>query len=87
VDRDAGGAGGLVASRNKNTCFAALYRGLAPHQGRKRALIAVADSLLEAAWFILARRQSCRDPGCTAPDFLDSFFDYHHAAASRASSL
>jgi len=24
---------------------------------------------------------------CTAPDFLDSFFDYHHAAASRASSL
>jgi transposase len=52
-----------VASRNKNTCFAALYRGLAPHQGRKRALIAVANSLLEAAWFILARRQSCRDPG------------------------
>jgi hypothetical protein len=24
---------------------------------------------------------------CTAPDFLDSFFDYHHAAASWASSL
>ena len=23
----------------------------------------------------------------SAPDFLDSFFDYHHAAASRASSL
>jgi hypothetical protein len=27
------------------------------------------------------------DSGCTAPDFLDSFFDYRHAAASRASSL
>jgi hypothetical protein len=24
---------------------------------------------------------------CTVPDFLDSFFEYHHAAASRASSL
>jgi glycosyltransferase involved in cell wall biosynthesis len=24
---------------------------------------------------------------CIAPDFLDSSFDYHHAAASRASSL
>jgi hypothetical protein len=24
---------------------------------------------------------------CIAPDFLDSFFDYRHAAASRASSL
>jgi hypothetical protein len=32
-------------------------------------------------------RRSPRSLRCTAPDFLDSFFDYHHAAASRASSL
>jgi hypothetical protein len=29
----------------------------------------------------------CIHRECAAPDFLDSFFDYHHAAASRASSL
>jgi len=52
-----------AASRSKNTYCAALYRRLAPHRGKKRALIAVANSLLQAVWFILTRRQSYRDLG------------------------
>lgn len=52
-----------AASRSKNTYCEALYRRLAPHRGKKRALIAVANSLLQAVWFILTHRQSYRDLG------------------------
>ena len=52
-----------AASRSKNTYCEALYRRLAPHRGKKRALIAVANSLLQAVWFILSRRQSYQDLG------------------------
>ena len=52
-----------AASRSKNTYCEALYRRLVPHRGKKRALIAVANSLLQAVWFILTHRQSYRDLG------------------------
>jgi transposase len=52
-----------AASRSKDTYCQALYRRLVPHRGKKRALVALANSLLQAVWFILSRRQSYRDLG------------------------
>ena len=42
-----------AASRTKNTYASALYRRLMIHKGKKRALVAVAHHLLEAAWHML----------------------------------
>jgi len=52
-----------AASRSKDTHCEAFYRRLVPHRGKKRALVAVANSLLQAVWFILTHRQSYRDLG------------------------
>ena len=57
-----------AACRTKNSYSAAQYRRLAGHRGKKRALVAVANSLLQAAWHMLALRQSYRDLGA---EYLD----------------
>jgi transposase len=41
------------ASRTKDSYFKALYQRLAPRRGRKRALIALAHSLLEVIYYLL----------------------------------
>jgi transposase len=57
-----------AASRTKNSYSAAQYRKLAGHRGKKRALVAVANSLLQAAWHMLSKRQSYLELG---PQYLD----------------
>lgn len=46
-----------AASRTKESYSSAQYRRLTGHRGKKRALVAVANSLLQAAWHILSQRQ------------------------------
>lgn len=46
-----------AASRTKESYSSTQYRRLAGHRGKKRALVAVANSLLQAAWHILSQRQ------------------------------
>jgi transposase len=52
-----------AATRTKNTYSQTQYRKLAGHRGKKRALVAVANSLLQAAWYMLSHRQTYKDLG------------------------
>lgn len=52
-----------AATRTKNTYSQTQYRKLAGHRGKKRALVAVANSLLQAAWYMLSHRQPYKDLG------------------------
>jgi transposase len=56
-----------AASRTKNTYSREQYRKLAGHRGKKRALVAVANSLLQAAWHMLSYRQAYKELG---PEYL-----------------
>jgi transposase len=44
---------GWAATHEKDSYLAALYRRLAPRRGKKRAIIAVARTILQSAWHIL----------------------------------
>jgi transposase len=57
-----------AATRTKESYPAALYKRLAAHRGKKRALVAVANALLQVVWHLLTRRQPDRDLG---PDHFD----------------
>lgn len=59
---------GWAATRKNNSYSAAQYRKLAGHRGKKRALVAVANSLLQVAWHMLTHRQAYRDLG---PDYYE----------------
>jgi transposase len=52
-----------AAARTKNSYPAALYRRLAAHRGKKRALVAVANALLQVVWHLLTHRKSYLDLG------------------------
>jgi transposase len=52
-----------AASRKKNSYEAALYKRLVPHRGKKRALVALANSTLQAVWHMLSKRQTYIDLG------------------------
>ena len=56
-----------AASRKKGTYLAALYRRLAARRGKKRAIIAVARSLLVSIYHMLQRGESYHDLG---PDYF-----------------
>jgi transposase len=58
-----------AAVRSKHTYLSALYHRIAARRGNKRAIIAVARSLLEIAFFILRDGTSYHDLG---PDFFDN---------------
>ena len=57
-----------VAVRMKNAYLAALFRRLAQRRGKKRAILAVAHSLLRSLYFMLTRQQPYHDLG---PDYFD----------------
>lgn len=59
-----------AASRTKNTYFQAQFRRLASRRGRKRALIAVAHSLLIVAYQIMRTHTSYRELGSAHFDQL-----------------
>lgn len=52
-----------AASRKNDSYEQALYRRLVPHRGKKRALVALANSTLQAVWHMLGKRQSYLDLG------------------------
>lgn len=56
------------ATRTKGAYPAALYKRIAAHRGKKRALMAVANALLQVVWHVLTHRQPYRDLG---PDHFD----------------
>jgi len=51
------------AARSKNSYFAAQFRRLAARRGKKKAVIAVAHSLLVAAYHVLTRKEPYRELG------------------------
>ena len=57
-----------AAARTKNTYLAAQYRRLAPRRGKKRAIVAVAHTILVAAYHILRSSSSFHELG---PDYFD----------------
>jgi len=52
-----------AATRTKNSYPAALYRRLAGHRGKKRALVAVANALIQVVWHLLQHRKTYLDLG------------------------
>jgi transposase len=57
-----------AASRTKNTYLAAQYRRLVVRKGKKRAIVAVAHSMLIIAYCLLKRRCTYQELG---PDYFD----------------
>ena len=57
-----------AASHTKETYLAAQYRRLASRRGRKRAIVAVAHSILVSAYFMLVRHKPFQDLGS---DYFD----------------
>lgn len=52
-----------AASRTKNTYLSALYRRLVGRRGKKRAIVAVAHSILVSAYHMLSRHAAYQDLG------------------------
>jgi hypothetical protein len=63
-----------AAARSKNTYLAALYKRLAGRRGAKRAIVAVAHSILVSAYYMLSRQQPYRELG-------GNYFDEHKQQA------
>ncbi len=57
-----------AASRTKDTFLKARYHRLVPRRGKKRAIIALARSILVSIWHMLARQEPYQDLG---PDYYD----------------
>jgi transposase len=67
----------LGATRKKQCAFGARYRQVMRHRGHKKAVIAVAHSLLRTIYHVLALGTDYREPG---PDYYDA---RHAARATR----
>lgn len=57
-----------AAVRTKDTFLKARYHRLAARRGKKRAIVAIARSMLESAWYMLSRCEPYRDLGA---DYYD----------------
>lgn len=57
------------ASLAKNSYFSALYKRISSHRGKKRALVAVAHSILETIYYLLTRKTEYVDLG---NDYFDN---------------
>jgi transposase len=57
-----------AAARTRHTYLSAQYRRLAARRGKKRAILAVAHSVLVMAYYMIQRREPYRDAGA---DFFD----------------
>lgn len=57
-----------AASRTKETFLKARYQRLAARRGKKRAIVALARSMLESAWYMLSRQEPYRDLGAAYYD-------------------
>src|SRR5205809_767531 len=59
------------AAHKKGSYFAAQYRRLAPRRGKKRAIVAVAHSLLTVVYHLLTKRVPYQDLGSNYFDERD----------------
>jgi transposase len=59
------------AGKTKDTYLAAQYRRIAARRGKKRALVALAHTILVIVYHILAKREPYRDLGAAYFDELD----------------
>jgi transposase len=57
-----------AAARTKSSYPSALYRRLAAHRGKKRALVGVANALIQVVWHLLTHRKPYQDLGA---DYFD----------------
>ena len=57
-----------AASRTKGTYLQSLYQRIARRRGKKRAAVAVAHAMLEAAYYMLKRQEAYRELGATYYD-------------------
>ena len=57
-----------AAARTKGTYCASFYRRLAAHRGKKRALVALANSHIQVVWHVLSSQTSYRELGA---DYFD----------------
>jgi transposase len=64
------------AARRKEGYLGALYRGIAGRRGKKRAVIAVARTILQAAWHVLSKGVEYRELG-------GNYFDRLHGEKTR----
>jgi transposase len=62
-----------AAARTKGTYLSALYQRLAARRGKKRAIVAVAHSIVVSAFHMLSRNESFRELGA-------NYFDDHRRA-------
>jgi transposase len=60
-----------AATREKDSYLAALYRRLAPRRGKKRAIVAVARTILQASWHILKKGVDYKELGGDYFDHLN----------------
>jgi transposase len=65
------------ASHEKGSYLSALYRRLAPRRGKKRAIIAVGRTILQAAWHILKEEVEYKERG-------GDYFDRLHEEKTRS---
>jgi transposase len=59
-----------AAARTKRTYLSAQYRRLASRRGKKRAMLAVAHSILVMAYYIIQRREPYHEAGADVFDRL-----------------
>jgi transposase len=60
-----------VAARTKGTYLSAQYRRLAPRRGKKRAITAMANTILQSSWHLLTYKRHYKDLGADYFDKLD----------------
>ena len=70
----------LAASHTRDTALAARYRRLMRRRGHKKAVVAVAHTILTTAYYLLAQQTMYREPG---PDY----FDRRHAERNRQHAI
>jgi transposase len=63
-----------AAARTKGTYLSALYQRLAARRGKKRAIMAVAHSIVVSAFHMLSRHEPYRDLGA---NYLDERRHHH----------
>jgi transposase len=60
------------AKRRKDGYLGALYHGIAARRGEKRAVVAVARTILQAAWHLLSKGETYRELGGDYFDRINS---------------
>ena len=69
-----------AGTRSAKGAFAARYRRVMPHRGHKKAVVAVAHSMLVTAYHLLARKTTYQEPGT-------DYYERRHAERVRQRAI